>query len=69
MLLGVNNLFFTISEADKKKIALHEDLANMQAQNWDFMYAYSLPVGLRIFYIKKIIERIEAEKEAMKNIK
>jgi len=36
----------------------------MQAHNWDIMYAYSLPVGLRIFYIKQIVERLNAEHEA-----
>lgn len=59
----------SITEADKKKLALYEELAQLKAHDWDFMYIYSLPVGLRIFFTKKIIERLEAEKEAMEKAK
>lgn len=31
--------------------------------NWDYMYAYSLPVGLRLFYANLIVERMNAERE------
>lgn len=63
--MGVNNLFFSIADADKHKITLYKELATLKHFQWDIRESYSLPVGLRQFFIKQIIERLEAEKEAM----
>jgi hypothetical protein len=38
----------------------------MKNFNWSVNEVYSLPVGLRKFHIRQIIERLEAEKQAMK---
>jgi hypothetical protein len=32
---------------------------------WSFTEAYNLPVGLRKWFVSKLIEQLEAEKEAM----
>lgn len=50
-------------------MGLYKELAQLKHFNWDIRESYSLPVGLRQFFIKQIIERLEAEKEAMNNVK
>ncbi len=48
---------------------LYKELSIMKHYNWDIRESYSLPVGLRQFFIKQIVERLEAEKEAMEKAK
>tara|TARA_R110000824_G_scaffold135069_1_gene298104 strand:- start:70 stop:219 length:150 start_codon:yes stop_codon:yes gene_type:complete len=31
---------------------------------WSFIEAYNLPVGLRVWFLKKLIDQIEKENEA-----
>tara|TARA_B100000287_G_scaffold238525_1_gene224370 strand:+ start:487 stop:639 length:153 start_codon:yes stop_codon:yes gene_type:complete len=33
---------------------------------WSFIEAYNLPVGLRVWFLKKLKEQIEKENDAMK---
>ncbi len=54
-----------MADADIRKMNLYKELATMKHFQWDIRESYSLPVGLRQFFIKQIIERLEAEKEAM----
>lgn len=44
---------------------MYKELATMKHFHWDIRESYSLPVGLRQFFINQIIERLEAEKAAM----
>jgi len=32
---------------------------------WSFLEAYNLPIGLRTWFIKKLMEQFEKEKEAL----
>ena len=34
---------------------------------WSFIEAYNLPVGLRNWFVKRLIKQLEAEKEAIEN--
>ena len=62
--LGGHNLYFSIHEANDKKLALHTELAQLKYFNWSISEGYSLPVGLRQFHLRQIQDRLDAEKEA-----
>ena len=32
---------------------------------WSFSEAYNLPIGLRLWFVKRLVKQLEAEKEAM----
>jgi hypothetical protein len=34
---------------------------------WSFLEAYNLPVGLRKWFVNRLIKQLEAEKEAIEN--
>lgn len=34
---------------------------------WSFLEAYNLPIGLRKWFIKKLMQQFEKEKEAIEN--
>tara|TARA_R110000824_G_scaffold285090_6_gene473322 strand:+ start:759 stop:920 length:162 start_codon:yes stop_codon:yes gene_type:complete len=34
---------------------------------WSFIEAYNLPIGLRTWFLKKLVEQIETEREALEN--
>ncbi len=34
---------------------------------WSFTEAYNLPIGLREWFVKRLIKQLEAEKEAIEN--
>ena len=34
---------------------------------WSFIEAYNLPVGLRNWFVQRLIKQLEAEKEAIEN--
>jgi hypothetical protein len=34
---------------------------------WSFTEAYNLPVGLRTWFVKRLVKQLEAEKEAIEN--
>ena len=34
---------------------------------WSFSEAYNLPVGLRMWFVDRLVKQLEAEKEAIEN--
>tara|TARA_R110000824_G_scaffold163414_1_gene339158 strand:- start:645 stop:896 length:252 start_codon:yes stop_codon:yes gene_type:complete len=34
---------------------------------WSFMEAYNLPLGLREWFVKRLLQQLEAEKDAIEN--
>ena len=48
--------------------AIYEQFfALMYHGNWDFQQAYSLPVGLRTWFVQRLVKEKEAEREAVEN--
>lgn len=59
-------VFFPQEILHKLKLALHTELSELKQFNWTISEAYSLPVGLRKFHIKRIQHRLEKEAEEIK---
>ena len=56
--------FFGLSEEYMEDV--YEQFFFLQYKGgWSFLEAYNLPVGLRRWFVHKLIEQLKAEKEAL----